>query len=589
MTLVQIKEEDMFWPFDFSTQAWDVDGASIYVADSSKVQVKKGREESFSVPLNSLEADVRSCKRGGNPDESCNNHITNVQVCPDMEAQLVACGTNALQPEVFFLDNATYSGKRHTHQLCPKSSEIDALVQVTSCGSDPAEIEGVAVHIEARDSAKIITKSRIFDFKLWSPKFLHISSNNKTPLFFFTETSSAGELASFVGVTCDSGTGSNLIKIPLKCSREDFIFAKMKQVVEIVSGVHNTFHILFSTPFNLYKKTTICSYSFTDHILPVLKPVLERCDPSQVANVVIAETPILEDRGSESDSGPYTSISTLWDNVLLLGTEGGELITAQRSTVDDPFLITLTRKLTHEKCGSAVLDLKSTFVDEVATVYVAFDTCITSVPISPCSSLDEDCCERTIFCQLADGICVPSLDEFAVSGKVSHCIPKESNSTIIEKEPLTPKTTIGPVIFKPISGIITEAQIRAQEDCIQEGLCPQNATIPVAIVGLIVAFVAFFGGYFCGKCSLKPQEYMDDSEWGITNTLSASSSSTAKTRTRIKTSPSKQSATLRSNRSDEGETARTIPVMGVSSIGSNRESTLSPRKSADGSTHESRA
>ena len=120
----------MFWPFDFSTQAWDVDGASIYVADSSKVQVKKGREESFSVPLNSLEADVRSCKRGGNPDESCNNHITNVQVCPDMEAQLVACGTNALQPEVFFLDNATYSGKRHTHQLCPKSSEIDALVQV---------------------------------------------------------------------------------------------------------------------------------------------------------------------------------------------------------------------------------------------------------------------------------------------------------------------------------------------------------------------------------------------------------------------------------------------------------------------------
>jgi len=75
----------------------------------------------------------------------------------------------------------------------------------------------------------------------------------------------------------------------------------------------------------------------------VLKPVLERCDPSQVANVVIAETPILEDRGSESDSGPYTSISTLWDNVLLLGTEGGELITAQRSTVDDPFLITLTR------------------------------------------------------------------------------------------------------------------------------------------------------------------------------------------------------------------------------------------------------
>ena len=29
--------------------------------------------------------------------------------------------------------------------------------------------------------------------------------------------------------------------------------------------------------------------------------------------------------------------------------------------------------------------------------------------------------------------------------------------------------------------------------------------------------------------SLKPQEYMDDSEWGITNTLSASSSSTAKT------------------------------------------------------------
>merc|ERR1719223_1141588 len=176
---------------------------------------------------------------------------------------------------------------------------------------------------------------------------------------------------------------------------------------------------------------------------------------------------------------------------------------------------------------------------------------------------------------------------------------KEANSTVtdtvtvVEKEPLAPKnkSTIEPVIYKPISGISTETQIRSQEDLAE--LCPQNATIPVGIVGLIVMFVAFFGGYFCGKCSLKPQEYMDDSEWGITNTLSASSSSTAKTRTRIKTSPSKQSATLRSNRSDEGETARTIPVMGVSSIGSNRESTLSPRKSADGninmSTHESRA
>ena len=129
----------------------------------------------------------------------------------------------------------------------------------------------MAVHVE-RDSAKIITKSRIFDFKLWSPKFVHISSTELTdaPLFFFTESSSAGELASFVGVPCESssGVGSNLIKIPLKCSREDFVFAKMKQVVEITSGSDSTFHILFSTPFNLYKKTTICSYSLKEHILP---------------------------------------------------------------------------------------------------------------------------------------------------------------------------------------------------------------------------------------------------------------------------------------------------------------------------------
>ena len=80
----------------------------------------------------------------------------------------------------------------------------------------------------------------------------------------------------------------------------------------------------------------------------VLKPLLERCDPSQLSNVVIAETPILEDRGDESESGPYTSISTLWENVLLLGTQEGELITAQRSTVDDPkqrynYTITETR------------------------------------------------------------------------------------------------------------------------------------------------------------------------------------------------------------------------------------------------------
>ena len=132
MTLVvKIKEENVFWPFNSSTQAWDVDGARVYVTDASQVKVKKGGEESlFSVPLDSLEADVRSCKRGGNPDKSCNNHITNVQLCPDMEAQLAACGTNALQPEMFFLENATYSGKRHTQQLCPKSAEIDALVQV---------------------------------------------------------------------------------------------------------------------------------------------------------------------------------------------------------------------------------------------------------------------------------------------------------------------------------------------------------------------------------------------------------------------------------------------------------------------------
>ena len=91
-----------------------------------------------------------------------------------------------------------------------------------------------------------------------------------------------------------------------------------------------------------YKVLLLFNFKYNEFYI-VLKPVLERCDPSQVANVVIAETPILEDRGSESDSGPYTSISTLWDNVLLLGTEGGELITAQRSTVDDPFLITLTR------------------------------------------------------------------------------------------------------------------------------------------------------------------------------------------------------------------------------------------------------
>ena len=129
MSLVEIKEENVFWPFNSSTQAWDVAGASLYVTDSSKVKVKKGGEESLAV-LDSLEADVRSCKRGGNPDKSCNNHITNVQVCPDTEAQLAACGTNALQPEVFFLENATYSGKRHTQQLCPKSAEIDALVQV---------------------------------------------------------------------------------------------------------------------------------------------------------------------------------------------------------------------------------------------------------------------------------------------------------------------------------------------------------------------------------------------------------------------------------------------------------------------------
>ena len=129
----------------------------------------------------------------------------------------------------------------------------------------------MAVHVE-RDSAKIITKSRIFDFKLWSPKFVHISSTKLTeaPLFFFTESSSAGELASFVGVPCDSNSGvaSNLVKIPLKCSRQDFVFAKMKQVVEIASGFDSTFHILFSTPYNLYKKTTICSFSLTDRILP---------------------------------------------------------------------------------------------------------------------------------------------------------------------------------------------------------------------------------------------------------------------------------------------------------------------------------
>ena len=82
-----------------------------------------------------------------------------------------------------------------------------------------------------------------------------------------------------------------------------------------------------------------------DDFYVVLKPAREKCDASQMslANVVIAETPILEDRGSESPSGPYTSISSLWENVLLLGTQEGELITAQRATVDEPFLISETR------------------------------------------------------------------------------------------------------------------------------------------------------------------------------------------------------------------------------------------------------
>ena len=122
------------------------------------------------------------------------------------------------------------------------------------------------MHTE-RDSTKIITSSHIFDLKLSSPKFVHISSSDATGanyLYFFTETSSAGDLASFVGFTCNGGGASNLIKIPLKCSREDFVFAKMKQVVETDS----MFHVLFETPFNLYKKTTICSYSFQNDFLP---------------------------------------------------------------------------------------------------------------------------------------------------------------------------------------------------------------------------------------------------------------------------------------------------------------------------------
>ncbi|CAG5095915.1 Oidioi.mRNA.OKI2018_I69.XSR.g14397.t2.cds [Oikopleura dioica] len=550
----EVNDENVFTPFDFASQAWNVDDGSIYVADSSTIRVKNGAEER-TVPLKSLEADVRSCKRGGNSDESCDNTITNVQVCPDKEAQIVACGTNALQPEVFFLENATET-KRHTQQLCPKSAKIDALVKVTSCGDEPAKIQGVAVHTE-RDSTKIITSSHIFDLKLSSPKFVHISSSDATGanyLYFFTETSSAGDLASFVGFTCNGGGASNLIKIPLKCSREDFVFAKMKQVVETDS----MFHVLFETPFNLYKKTTICSYSFQNDFLPVIKNA--RCDSSHNSDAKIAQTPILEDRGSESESGPYTSISTIWDNVLLLGTQKGEIITATRDS-SGAFNISSSRKLTHDKCAGAVLDLKSTIVDDVATVFAAFETCIASVPISDCSSLSTSCCKRTPFCEIIDDDCTQTLTDSPISLSDGSCLAKE---------------------------------LRAQDGCI----CPQNATVPVAIVGLIVAFVAFVGGYFWGKCSFKPQdelhEYMDDSEWGITNTLSASSSSTAKTRTRIKTSPSKQSATLRSNRSDEGaETvsgARTIPVMGVSSIGSNRDPTLSPRRSADGSiTHESRA
>merc|ERR1712176_1420850 len=74
------------------------------------------------------------------------------------------------------------------------------------------------------------------------------------------------------------------------------------------------------------------------------------------------------------------------------------------------------RKLTHDKCNGAVLDLKSTVVDQVAMVYAAFDKCIASVPISDCQSLNEGCCESKLFCKFADGTCIPSLDDSALSG-----------------------------------------------------------------------------------------------------------------------------------------------------------------------------
>ena len=94
-------------------------------------------------------------------------------------------------------------------------------------------------------------------------------------------------------------------------------------------------------PNKTKKVFLLLKYSNNDFYV-VLKPALEKCD-AQLSNVVIAETPILEDRGSESASGPYTSISSLWENVLLLGTQEGELITAQRASGEKKFFISETR------------------------------------------------------------------------------------------------------------------------------------------------------------------------------------------------------------------------------------------------------
>lgn len=565
-----IPSERVFSPSGYEHKVWAIANGRIFAANSTTVLTavdgKLDNVEDFTDDLKPLSSNVKTCLRAYPSSDKCKNFITNMEVCPDGHT-VVACGTNAYQPEIYYFNSSTPTRRSKSKFMCPKSTDVATVMKVSSCGDGAKDVDGVAVHADR--AVKVAMSSHHLDVeKLASPTFLHISAALPDKyLYFFTENDGTNQFESFVGVTC-RGSPSAFFKFQLKCSRQDFNFDKMLQVVEDGQDI---VMILFSTPYDLYKKSTVCSYSISLDITPVLNNYVSCDSPEsdfvEIKSEDISGTPVVPDATSEDETGSYSAIAMSSENVIILGTENGHILTA--SKFEDEFHLISRRKMS-PSCGESVIDIKTDMVEDRPTVFVAYQSCIASTAVSDCSSLETSCCDRTPYCRSVDGSCLPSVDDFPLE------LPIPCTEATVD-DPTTQTT----VVSTPNQTVQTTVPTTIK---LLEPSPAGISVVPVAVVGLIAVCVMSVVCFLLGRRHERQHNELpqSDPDW-VDFTPPTSSTSTAKTRPRIKTSPAKKSPTMRSNRSDDGDVGaeRTIPSMGVSSISSKHNSSLNTRRSME--------